>query len=116
MRIERREMKAMNWGHGHVDTYSYMPDAKLWLKVRCRIPRGMDCTAPKTLERGTKFSYNAKETAGLMDDAEAAMAEYEEQHQQLIECEICGKYFQRSGLTIEPFYCTQCMHSALRLG
>jgi len=73
-------MKAMRWGRDHTDIYSYYTSAGVWLKGRCKIGRGMDCTAPRELPRGTKFSYNVKATDGLMNDAEAAMGEYDERH------------------------------------
>ena len=69
-------MQAMRWSRTHTDTYHYYDG--VWLKVRCKIERGMDCTAPKVLPRGTKFCYSVRKTDGLMDDAEAAMCEYAE--------------------------------------
>jgi hypothetical protein len=59
-------MKAMHWGRGHTDIYTYRPSQKLWIKVQCRLKdEGMNCTAPYTLPRGTKFSYNVKVTNKL---------------------------------------------------
>ncbi len=73
-------MKAMRWSNDHTDTYSYYKGGGVWLKARCKCPRGMDCDAPKELPRGTKFSYNVKATDTLMYSAEAAMGEYAERN------------------------------------
>jgi len=73
-------MKAMKWSNSHTDVYSYYKGEGVWLKVSCKIGRGMDCTAPRELPRGTKFSYNVKATDTLMYSAEAAMEEYAERH------------------------------------
>jgi len=71
-------MKAMKWSNDHTDVYSYYTGEGVWLKVHCKCPCGMDCTAPKELPRGTRFNYNVRTTLGLMDDAEAAIGEYSE--------------------------------------
>lgn len=64
-------MKAMKWGSTHTDIYSF--DDNRWIKIECRLTdSGMDCTAPRVLPRGTKFSYNVKPTRELEAKAERA--------------------------------------------
>lgn len=55
--------KAMKWSNSHTDKYIF-EDGK-WVKVACTLndgKAGMNCTAPETLPRGTKFNYNCRLT------------------------------------------------------
>ena len=65
-------MKVMKWSETHRDTYVYSHKLRRWIKARCSL-HGMGCTAPATLPRGTKFSYNAKSTPILEYYADLAL-------------------------------------------
>jgi len=56
--------KAMKWEAGHRDIYVFDSSIRKWVKVICELRnRGMRCTSPSTLPRGTKFDYNVTLTA-----------------------------------------------------
>lgn len=66
--------KAMKWSNSHTDKYAW--DGQRWVKVACRLrDSGMQCIAPRTLPRGTRFSYNAKLTVAEELNAEIVLGQ-----------------------------------------
>lgn len=67
-------MKAMKWSRSHTDIYTYHKPKRVWIKVSCQMQKSMHCTAPRTLPRGTKFSYNVNPTPALEQREERTLA------------------------------------------